>query len=120
MKLWVQFSASWYRDVHKEVKINGKEVTINSPKDAIKAGIGFVTEERKRTGFIQTMNILHNLSLISLYDLPKKHFIDRKVENEKAKAIFDRMRVKAPSMNTMVVNLSGGNQQKVVIAKAYP
>ena len=103
--------------VHKEVKINGKEVTINSPKDAIKAGIGFVTEERKRTGFIQTMNILHNLSLISLYDLPKKHFIDRKVENEKAKAIFDRMRVKAPSMNTMVVNLSGGNQQKVVLGK---
>ena len=105
------------KGVSKEIKINGEHVIINRPKDASKAGIGFVTEERKRTGFIQTMNILHNLSLISLYDLPKKYFVDKKVESEKASAIFERMRVKAPSMNTMVVNLSGGNQQKVVLGK---
>lgn len=105
------------KGVTKQVKINGQEVVINSPKDAIKAGIGFVTEERKRTGFIQTMSIRHNLSLISLYDLPKRYFIDRGVEDEKAGAIFGRMKVKAPSMETMVVNLSGGNQQKVVLGK---
>lgn len=105
------------KGVTKQVKINGQEVTINNPKDAIKAGIGFVTEERKRTGFIQTMSIRHNLSLISLYDLPKRYFIDRGVEDQKAGAIFGRMKVKAPSMETMVVNLSGGNQQKVVLGK---
>lgn len=103
--------------VRKEVLIDGKEVVINSPGEAIKAGIGFVTEERKRTGFVQTMSIRENLSLISLYDLPGKYMIDRKVESERSKTIFERMRVKAPGMNTMVVNLSGGNQQKVVLGK---
>ena len=105
------------KGVHKQVKIDGREIVINSPKDAIKAGIGFVTEERKLTGFIQTMSIRHNLSLISLYDLPNRFFIDRNVENDKAKAIFERMQVKAPTMESMVVNLSGGNQQKVVLGK---
>ena len=105
------------KGVKKEVKINGKEVMINNPKDAIKAGIGFVTEERKLTGFIETMSIRENLSLICLSDLPRKHFIDKKVEAEKTNAIFERMLVKAPSMETMVVNLSGGNQQKVVLGK---
>lgn len=105
------------KGVKKEVKINGKEVIINSPKDAIKAGIGFVTEERKLTGFIQTMSIRENMSLISLSDLPKKYVIDKNVEEEKTKTIFKRMNVKAPSIETMVINLSGGNQQKVVLGK---
>lgn len=103
--------------VKKEIKINGKEVHINSPMDAIKAGIGFVTEERKVTGFVQTMTIKENLSLIALPELPGKVFIDRKVEHKKSKDIFERMRVKAPTMDSMVENLSGGNQQKVVLGK---
>ncbi len=105
------------KGVTKEVKIGGKPVTIKSPRDAINAGIGFVTEERKLTGFVETMSIKDNLSLITLKDLPGKLFIDRKAEKEKTGAIFDRMRVKAPSMNSMVINLSGGNQQKVVLGK---
>lgn len=105
------------RGVKKEVKINGKAVTINSPEDAIRAGIGYVTEERKLTGFIQTMSIKENLSLVSLSELPKRFLIDKKIEEEQASSIFSRMRVKAPSMETMVVNLSGGNQQKVVLGK---
>lgn len=105
------------KGVKKEVKINGTEVVINSPKDAINAGLGFVTEERKRTGFIQTMSIKENLSLICLADLPRKYFIDKQVEAEKTNAVFERMLVKAPSLETMVVNLSGGNQQKVVLGK---
>lgn len=105
------------KGVQKEVRIHGKEATINSPMDAIKEGIGFVTEERKLTGFIQTMTIKENLSLIALADLPKRFFIDRKVEEKKARDIFERMRVKAPSMDTLVENLSGGNQQKVVLGK---
>lgn len=105
------------KGVKKEIKINGKPVEINSPRDAIEAGIGFVTEERKLTGFIQTMSIKDNLSLIALKDLPGRLFIDRKAEKEKTNAIFERMKVKAPSMDSMVVNLSGGNQQKVVLGK---
>lgn len=105
------------KGVVKEIKVNGKPVEINSPQDAIEAGIGFVTEERKLTGFIETMSIKDNLSLIALKDLPGRFFIDRKVEKEKTKVIFDRMKVKAPSLDSMVINLSGGNQQKVVLGK---
>lgn len=105
------------KGVKKDITIDGRKVTISSPMDAIKQGIGFVTEERKLTGFIQTMTIKENLSLIALADLPKRLFIDRKVEEKKASDIFERMRVKAPSMNTLVENLSGGNQQKVVLGK---
>ncbi len=103
--------------VHKKVKIHGKEVNIRVPGDAIKAGLGFVTEERKLTGFVDTMDILHNISLPSLGDLPGKVFMNTKKEVEEAKVHYDRLRVKSPSMQQMVVNLSGGNQQKVILAK---
>ena len=103
--------------VSKTVLINGKEVNITSPKDAIASGIGFVTEERKLTGFVDTMSILHNTSLPSLPWLPKKLFIDKKTEKEQVMKQFTDMRVKAPSVNSMVANLSGGNQQKVILGK---
>ena len=103
--------------VHKKVKIFGKEVDIKTPNDAIKAGIGFVTEERKLTGFIHTMDILENISLPSLDDMPGGIFVDQKYEMEEAKKHYDRLRVKSPSIHQMVVNLSGGNQQKVILAK---
>lgn len=103
--------------VTKRIWINGKETEIHSPKDAIAQGIGFVTEERKLTGFVDTMSILHNTSLPSLPYLPKKFFIDKKKEKELVGKQFADMRVKAPSVNSMVVNLSGGNQQKVILGK---
>ena len=103
--------------VSKTVLINGKEVNINSPKAAIANGLGFVTEERKLTGFVDTMSILHNTSLPSLAYLPGKLFINTKAEKEQAMKQFDDMRIKAPSINSMVSNLSGGNQQKVILGK---
>ncbi|NBI92147.1 sugar ABC transporter ATP-binding protein [Lachnospiraceae bacterium] len=103
--------------VSKKVKIHGKEVTINTPQDAIKAGIGFATEERKLTGFVDTMDIMYNISLASLDDIPGKLFVDTKAETEEVVKHFERLRVKAPSLHQMVVNLSGGNQQKVILAK---
>ncbi len=103
--------------VSKKITIKGQEVTIRSPKDAIANGIGFVTEERKLTGFVDTMSILHNTSLPSLSYLPRKYFIDQKTEKEQVMKQFVDMRVKAPSVNSMVVNLSGGNQQKVILGK---
>lgn len=104
-------------NVRKHIYINGKEVAINTPKDAIRAGIGFVTEERKTSGIIKTFSILHNLSIASLRDIPYRVLINKKQEKKSAEVIFNRLRVKAPSINTMIVNLSGGNQQKVVLGK---
>lgn len=104
--------------VDKQVFINGKETEIRKPADAINAGIGYVTEERKLNGFVWMLSIRDNMYLPSLKDIPMRGlFIDEKKENENCKTIFDRLRIKAPSIHTMINNLSGGNQQKVVLAK---
>ena len=105
------------RGVSKQVFIQGKEVSINQPKDAIRAGLGFVTEERKRSGFVWVLSVRENLTLCALPELPHYYFIDKKEEVKRAKTIFERLRVKAPSLETIIVNLSGGNQQKVVLGK---
>lgn len=103
--------------VHKKVFVHGKEVSIASPKDAIQAGIGFVPEDRKTNGFTWVFSILQNLTLPSLRELPHHFFIDRKKERAVATVPFERMRIRAPGLETQIVNLSGGNQQKVVLGK---
>ncbi|MCC8059401.1 MAG: sugar ABC transporter ATP-binding protein [Clostridiales bacterium] len=104
-------------NVRKKVWINNEEAFISSPKDAIAYGIGYVTEERRKSGYVWCMTIRENISLASLKDLPGKYFINRGIERQQTRAIFDRLRIKAPSLETVVVNLSGGNQQKVVLGK---
>lgn len=104
-------------NVKKEVYIKGKKVEINSPKDAIENGIGFVTEERKRNGIIWMLSIRENVSIASLNKVSKRLFIDKKKEKDEVKHLFEKLRIKAPSMEKKVVQLSGGNQQKVILAK---
>lgn len=103
--------------VSKTILVNGRKVNIAHSRDAIDNGLGFVTEERKLTGFVDTMNIQENISLASLDDLPGLFFINKKAEDKLTQQQFELMKVKAPSKKSMVVNLSGGNQQKVVLAK---
>lgn len=105
------------RSVKKHVFINGKEVNIRRPKDAIHAGIGFVTEERKSTGIVSVMSIRENITLASLPNIPGKIFINRRKEREIAQKTCDQFSIKANSVETMVRTLSGGNQQKVVLGK---
>ncbi len=106
------------KGVTKQVFIEGKEVQIHSPGDAIEAGIGFVTEERKLNGFVWMLSIRDNMFLASLKDIPSKGiFLDAVKENEECTSMFDKLRIKAPSIHTMVNTLSGGNQQKVVLSK---
>lgn len=107
------------KGVSKKVFIEGKEVTIHNPADAIRAGIGFVTEERKLNGFVWMLSIKDNMFLASLDQLPVRFrfLIDARNEEQKAQKVYDRLRIKAPSLNTKVNNLSGGNQQKVVLSK---
>lgn len=107
------------KGVKKKVYIKGKEVIIKNPADAIEAGIGFVTEERKLNGFVWMLSIKDNMYLASNKDIPTRFrmLIDKKREKENAQKIFERLRIKAPSIMTKVNNLSGGNQQKVVLSK---
>lgn len=99
------------------IKINGKEVDIKNPQDAIKEGIGYLSEDRKRYGCIVDMTIANNTVMTNLDKYIKGGFIDDgeiiKVSDEFVK----QLRTKTPSSKQLVRNLSGGNQQKVVIAK---
>ena len=105
------------KGVSKKVTLFGKPVDIRRPGDAIRAGLGFVTEERKRSGFVWVLSVRENLTLASLKELPCRYFIDKKTEKARATEVFGKLRVKAPSIETIIVNLSGGNQQKVVLGK---
>jgi len=100
-----------------DIYINGQKAIINSPQDAIKAGIGYLSEDRKRFGLVLDKTIVENTSMSSLEKFTKGLFIDRKKEEKTAKEYIDQLKTKTPTAHTQVASLSGGNQQKVVIAK---
>lgn len=105
------------KGVEKTIRINGKEVQINSPEQAIEEGLGFITEERKRNGIIWMLSIRENISLASLDELSSGGFMNEKKEKVKTGELFDSLRIKAPSLESKLVTLSGGNQQKVILGK---
>ncbi|MFD2933763.1 sugar ABC transporter ATP-binding protein [Spirosoma flavum] len=100
-----------------EIYIKGKKAKINSPHEAIRHGIGYVSEDRKQFGFIPRLSVKHNITLASLSTLVSGPFIKSKRENETATTMMADLKIKASSLNQQVIYLSGGNQQKVVIAK---
>lgn len=106
-------------DPHKSGKIylNGKEIKIKNPLDAIKEGFGFITENRKTEGLILDFSILKNIALPSEKELANFECIDSKKEYEFCKLLSDKLGVKTTDIHLPASSLSGGNQQKVVIAK---
>ena len=90
---------------------------ITSPADAIKQGIGFVTEDRKRFGLILEQTILNNMTLAGLRHLSGRFVTDEEAEAAAGERSMRDLRVKASSVFTIAGTLSGGNQQKVVLAK---
>ena len=100
-----------------EIRVHGKPVRIESTVDALRAGLGFVPEDRKEQGLILKMSVRHNTSIAALSSVAKGWFIDRGAENALSDEYVAKLRVKTPSNEQKVMNLSGGNQQKVVIAK---
>ena len=97
--------------------VNGKEVTINSPQDAIREGIGYLSEDRKRFGCIVDMTIADNTVMTNLDHYIKGFLIDDREIVKVSDKFVDSLKTKTPSSKQLVRNLSGGNQQKVVIAK---
>ena len=100
-----------------EIYINGKKVEINSPEDAVKCGIGYLSEDRKRYGCVVGKTVAENTTMASLENFMKGLFINKKKEEASAWEYVKALKTKTPTVDTEVVNLSGGNQQKVVIAK---
>lgn len=97
--------------------VNGKEVTINSPQDAIREGIGYLSEDRKRFGCIVDMTIADNTVMTNLDKYIKGGLINDSEIVKVSDEFVKQLRTKTPSSKQLVRNLSGGNQQKVVIAK---
>ncbi len=101
-----------------QIFINDKEVKISSPMDALSEGFVIISEDRKKLGLNLLMDIKQNITLASLKKFSKAGFVDNDNEVKTAKSYMDSMRIVAPNIDTQVRTLSGGNQQKVVIAKA--
>ena len=99
------------------ILIRGQPVRVDTPAEAIALGIGLVPEDRKRQGLVPQESGVHNLSLAILRRIARFSWLRQREERNVAKEFFDRLRVRAPSIDTVVAGLSGGNQQKIVLAR---
>ena len=102
---------------HMELSLEGKPVKINSVIQAIKHGIGYATEDRKRDGLALGLDVKYNTNMAHLPSITHFGFIDDKAGTVNAEKYVDLLRTKTPSIHQLCQNLSGGNQQKVVLAK---
>ncbi|EIM11224.1 sugar ABC transporter ATP-binding protein [Bacillus atrophaeus] len=100
-----------------EIWLAGKKTNIKNPNDAVKKGLGFITENRKDEGLVLDTSIRENIALPSLTSFSPKGVIDQKREASFVELLINRLTIKTASPETHARNLSGGNQQKVVIAK---
>jgi ribose transport system ATP-binding protein len=100
-----------------KIIFDGKEQKFKSPKDAIKAGIALLTEDRNLYGLFMERSIRENISISNLSPFMNGVFIDKVVEKKAVGNYFDQLQIKAPTQETKVENLSGGNRQKVVLAR---
>ncbi|MNI19739.1 Ribose import ATP-binding protein RbsA [compost metagenome] len=97
--------------------INGKQVSVLNPSDAIKLGIGFVTENRKETGLVLKMSVRDNITLANLKSFVNKRFVSRSKERDVAEIYKKKLRIKVSNMEQKISDLSGGNQQKAILAR---
>jgi ribose transport system ATP-binding protein len=102
---------------HGRILVQGKEVSIKSPVDAKKAGMGLVTEDRKQQGLMLDFSVEQNITMASLKKLSPLGIMRKKREKMEADEYIQRLSIKTPSNQAAIVNLSGGNQQKCIIAR---
>lgn len=100
-----------------DIYVAGQKQEIHCPADAIRAGIGLITEDRKQQGLVLGMSVGENITLASLRNYVKSCFVCADAEETAIAAQIEKLKIRTPSPAQLVQNLSGGNQQKVVIAK---
>ena len=98
---------------------SGRDITAANPGDAIRKGIGYLTEDRKLDGLITMRPIFENISVVGL-SKSKRTFLNLSTEKDQTGTMSRQLAVKTPSLSQAVINLSGGNQQKVVLGKWLP
>jgi len=111
------FGKAYGTNISGQLFLDGKEVKLKNIKDAIKHKIAYVTEDRKGNGLVLTNPIKINTTLANLSELCSKHVIDQDKEYQVAEEYRDKLKTKCPTVEQNVGNLSGGNQQKVLLAK---
>ena len=115
---WIPLAVLWFGiGLSGKVFINGKEAKVSTISDAISSGLAYATEDRKRYGLNLIDDIKRNISLASLKDFVKRGLVDDNREFVVASEFRKSMNIKAPSVNSIVGKLSGGNQQKVVLSQ---
>ncbi len=105
------------RAQRKEIKIDGKPVKINSPAQAIRHGMAYATEDRKYDGLSLNLDVAYNINMAHLRALSKFGFINDRAALKNAETYRQLLRIKTPSVRQRTNNLSGGNQQKIVLSK---
>lgn len=100
-----------------QLLVKGAPVKLGNPEEAISAGIAYATEDRKRNGLILIQDVKQNITLANLKEISVRGSIDKNKEIRSAEKYRDLLNIKTPSIEQAVVNLSGGNQQKVSVAK---
>lgn len=100
-----------------EIFIDGKQITISHPKDAVKAGMALLTEDRKLNGLFLMLSVLENIEIANIGKYIKKIFLNQKKIFSDCTELTSRLKIKTPSLYQTVKNLSGGNQQKTLIAR---
>jgi len=100
-----------------EIYVEGKKLKISSPNIAKKNGLGYIPIDRKEEGIALIMDIKQNITSSNIEQIGNGFILNRKIEKEHASKWFNALNIKAPSIDTMASSLSGGNQQKVVVAK---
>lgn len=100
-----------------EIFVKGEKVRMQTPQDAIRHKMGLLTEDRKVTGAFLPLTIRDNMVMSSIQNFAAKGYLRNKLINDTCKLFIDRLNVKTPSLNQLIMNLSGGNQQKVLLAR---
>ncbi len=100
-----------------KININGQLADIKNPIDAVRYGIGYLSEDRKRFGLATSLNVMENALMASYEDYQIAGFIDRQKAKKITSEHINKLKIKTPSVYQIVSKLSGGNQQKIVIAK---
>ncbi len=103
--------------VQGELTLNGERRSFKHPQEAIDAGVAYVSEDRKRNGLILIQDVRQNITLANLREIARRGVVDNNAEIKVANDYKNSLNIKTPSIEQTVVNLSGGNQQKVSLAK---
>jgi ribose transport system ATP-binding protein len=100
-----------------KIFIDGKAVTINSPGAAVQFGLGLVPEDRKSQGILSEMSVIENITITNLKKLTRAGFIKKRKETRAANSLVERLKIRLSSIQQRINSLSGGNQQKVILAR---